>query len=93
VSASVSVSAPVSETAQSDTDKVLRQRRPSATIPAPGDIPLVEHVGERDSFTMFEQGWILPAGQRRGGRAPIERSAAPPPKKKMRLGERCVLCF
>ncbi|KAJ7876249.1 hypothetical protein B0H13DRAFT_1893737 [Mycena leptocephala] len=74
-----------SETAQSDTDKVLRQRRPSATIPAPGDIPLVEHVGERDSFTMFEQGWILPAGQRRGGRAPIERSAAPPPKKKMRL--------
>ncbi|KAJ6485818.1 bromodomain and PHD finger-containing protein 3 [Mycena sanguinolenta] len=56
-------------------------------ILAPGEIPLVEHVDDRGSFTLFEQGWILPAGQRRGGRAPIERSAAPPPKKKMRLGE------
>ncbi|KAJ7272561.1 hypothetical protein B0H12DRAFT_584914 [Mycena haematopus] len=54
-------------------------------IPAPGEIPLVEHVDERGSFTMFEQGWILPAGQRRGGRLPLERSAVPPPKKKMRL--------
>ncbi|KAF7370923.1 putative bromo domain and PHD finger-containing protein 3 [Mycena sanguinolenta] len=54
-------------------------------IPAPGEIPLVEHVDDRDSFALFEQGWILPAGQRRGGRVPIERSAAPPPKKKMRL--------
>ncbi|KAJ6581136.1 hypothetical protein B0H19DRAFT_1113888 [Mycena capillaripes] len=79
------VSAPVSEAAQSETVTGPRQRRPSGPIPAPGDIPLVEHVDERGSFTMFEQGWILPAGQRRGGRPPVERSTAPPPKKKMRL--------
>ncbi|KAJ7089735.1 PHD-zinc-finger like domain-containing protein [Mycena belliarum] len=66
--------------------KVLRQRRSSGTSGA-RDIPLVENVDQRKSFTMFEQGWILPVGQRRGGRVPIDPSALPPPKKKMRLGE------
>ncbi|KAJ6624860.1 hypothetical protein B0H10DRAFT_2004445 [Mycena sp. CBHHK59/15] len=68
-----------------ETAKGPRQRRPSATISARGDIPLVDHVDERESFKMFERGWILPAGQRRGGRAPIERSILPPPKKRMRM--------
>ncbi|KAJ7708691.1 hypothetical protein B0H17DRAFT_1030520 [Mycena rosella] len=76
-------SAPVSEAA-----KAPRQRRASATLPGAGDIPLVDNVDQRESFTMFEQGWILPAGQRRGGRVPIDRPILPPPKKKMRLGER-----
>ncbi|KAF8196835.1 hypothetical protein K438DRAFT_2121282 [Mycena galopus ATCC 62051] len=70
------------------TTSVPVSQSPSAPIPAPGEIPLVEHVDERGSFTMFERGWILPAGQRRGGRVPVEpaeRSAAPPPKKKMRF--------
>ncbi|KAJ7493369.1 hypothetical protein B0H11DRAFT_2006185 [Mycena galericulata] len=92
-SGSGSVSAPprrpkagkVSALVPEEVAKNLRQRRASAPIPAPGDIPLVDRVDERDSFTMFEQGWILPAGQRRGGRVPVDRSAAPPPKKKMRL--------
>ncbi|KAJ7355672.1 bromodomain and PHD finger-containing protein 3 [Mycena albidolilacea] len=61
------------------------------SIPAPGEIPLVEHVDEKGSFTLFEQGWILPAGQKRGVRLdrpaapPSAPPPAPPPKKRMRL--------
>ncbi|KAJ7746737.1 bromodomain-containing protein [Mycena maculata] len=74
-------SAPVSEAPSP------QPRRPSAPIPSLGEIPLVESVDDRDSFTMFDQGWILPQGQRRGGRVAQERSAAPPPKKKQRVGD------
>ncbi|KAJ7230518.1 bromodomain and PHD finger-containing protein 3, partial [Mycena pura] len=63
-------------------------RRPSGTIPPPGDIPLVDNVDDVDnfnSFQMFDKGWILPAGHRRNNRPFIERSTAPPPKKRIRL--------
>ncbi|KAK7031458.1 Bromodomain and phd finger-containing protein 3 [Favolaschia claudopus] len=72
-----SSSAPVTQTSE--------PLRSPASIPAPGEIPLVEHVDERGSFTMFEQGWILPVGQKRGGRSSVERPAAPPPRKRIRL--------
>ncbi|KAJ7626344.1 bromodomain and PHD finger-containing protein 3 [Mycena polygramma] len=70
---------------QSESSRATRQRQPSAPLPAPGDIPLVDHIDQKGSFTMFEQGWILPPGHRRGGRVPLERTTAPPPKKKIRL--------
>ncbi|KAJ7636157.1 PHD-zinc-finger like domain-containing protein [Mycena polygramma] len=75
---------------QSESSRATRQRQPSAPLPAPGDIPLVDHIDQKGSFTMFEQGWILPPGHRRGGRVPLERTTAPPPKKKIRLGK-CYL--
>jgi NuA3 HAT complex component NTO1 len=78
------MSAPVSQISRAPVSQA------SNSIPAPGEIPLVEHVDERGSFTLFEQGWILPAGQKRGVRLdrPAAPPPAPPPNKRMRLGER-----
>ncbi|KAJ7777292.1 bromodomain and PHD finger-containing protein 3 [Mycena metata] len=85
--------APVSATSgeasgSSEASRAPRPRRSSAQLAAPGDIPLVEHVDERDSFTMFEQGWILPAGSRRNNRVAADQASAPPPKKRARLDRR-----
>ncbi|KAJ7173601.1 bromodomain and PHD finger-containing protein 3 [Mycena filopes] len=88
--AAVAVSAPASRASgSSEASRAPRTRRPSAQMTAPGEIPLVEHVDQRDSFTMFEQGWILPAGTRRNNRNAVDRSPAPapPPKKRARLGK------
>ncbi|KIY51904.1 hypothetical protein FISHEDRAFT_70398 [Fistulina hepatica ATCC 64428] len=61
----------------------LKRARPSAN--AHSFEPLVvESVDQQQSFKMFEQGWILPPTQRRGGRAPIERHALPPPPLRKR---------
>ncbi|KAJ7281986.1 bromodomain and PHD finger-containing protein 3, partial [Mycena rebaudengoi] len=68
-----------------------RERRPSTTLSAKGDIPLVDHVDEKKSFTMFEVGWILPAGAKRSNRQQMERSETPilpPPRKRARLDRR-----
>ncbi|KAK0193615.1 PHD-zinc-finger like domain-containing protein [Armillaria mellea] len=49
---------------------------------------LVDSVGHRDSFLMFEAGWILPEGQKRGGRSSTLTAPQPapvPPKK-------CMFC-
>ncbi|KAH7918277.1 hypothetical protein BV22DRAFT_1123793 [Leucogyrophana mollusca] len=43
---------------------------------------MVDDVDNQGSFKMFDAGWILPSGQRRGGRQPVERLPLP---KKMRL--------
>lgn len=57
-------------------------------VHAPRDLPLtVDNVDNRKSFTMFERGWILPPDQKRGGRARVERTPLPPPKKKAKHGE------
>ena len=45
---------------------------------------MVEDVDSQDSFKRFDAGWILPSGQKRGGRQPVERHPLPPPKKRMR---------
>ncbi|KAJ4475028.1 bromodomain and PHD finger-containing protein 3 [Lentinula aciculospora] len=58
-----------------------------------------DHVDNQASFKLFNSGWILPSDQKRRTRAPtvppslslpipgsgIDRSALPPPRKKMRL--------
>ncbi|KAI0079413.1 hypothetical protein K474DRAFT_1705699 [Panus rudis PR-1116 ss-1] len=48
--------------------------------------PIVDHVDKQDFFKLFENGWILPPEQKRGGRAPVERKPLPPPRKKARAG-------
>jgi hypothetical protein len=66
------------------------------TAPAPTPIPipgaglsglehephLIETIDKQQSFKMFNEGWILPPDQKRGGRARVERPPPPPPKKK-----------
>ena len=51
-----------------------------------GQPELVEDVDSQGSFKMFDAGWILPTGQKRGGRQGVERQLLPPPKKRMRTG-------
>lgn len=48
--------------------------------------PMVEDVDSQGSFKLFDAGWILPTGQKRGGRQGTERQLLPPPKKRMRTG-------
>ncbi|KJA22748.1 hypothetical protein HYPSUDRAFT_185810 [Hypholoma sublateritium FD-334 SS-4] len=56
------------------------------TMPAmQSSIPRVVHdVDNRDSFSMFNAGWILPPDHKRGGRVAAERQAVPPPKKRQK---------
>lgn len=48
--------------------------------------PMVEDVDSQGSFKLFDAGWILPTGQKRGGRQAVDRQLLPPPKKRMRTG-------
>lgn len=57
-----------------------------AKLRTTGQPELVEDVDSQGSFKMFDAGWILPTGQKRGGRQGIERQLLPPPKKRMRTG-------
>lgn len=75
--------------ASSDANGKPSSKRWKRPIVQPGQAevpPVVDNVDSHQSFTMFDEGWILPAGQRRGGRAPIERVERPPPRKKQRIG-------
>lgn len=57
-------------------------------IPTPGssrpenELQLIETIDKQQSFKMFNEGWILPPDQKRGGRVRVERPPPPPPKKK-----------
>jgi len=56
-------------------------------IPIPGAGPSgleheIETIDKQQSFKMFNEGWILPPDQKRGGRVRVERPPPPPPKKK-----------
>ncbi|KXN86201.1 Peregrin [Leucoagaricus sp. SymC.cos] len=65
--------------------KPHRRKRPSLSLPGRTEIPpVVSDVDNRDSFKMFDAGWILPPEQRRGGRMPVDRSLQPPPRKRAR---------
>jgi NuA3 HAT complex component NTO1 len=67
----------------------VRSKRASTILPGHTTVPpVVDDVDNQRSFKMFDAGWILPAGQRRGGRAPIERKEREDaPRKKPRTGE------
>ncbi|KAH9479291.1 Peregrin [Psilocybe cubensis] len=62
----------------------LKKRSSIVSISQPSTPMLVDHVDNRDSFNMFNAGWILPPDQKRGGRVPTERQALPPPKKRQK---------
>ena len=42
----------------------------------------IETIDKQQSFKMFNEGWILPPDQKRGGRVRVERPPLPLPKKK-----------
>ena len=60
----------------------------SIPIPAPGssgpehEPHLIETIDKQQSFKMFNEGWILPPDQKRGGRVRVERLPPLPSKKK-----------
>lgn len=65
-----------------------RRKRPSMTLPGRSEVPpVVSDVDNRDSFKMFDAGWILPPDHKRGGRLPpVDRSTQPPPRKRAKTG-------
>lgn len=73
-----------------DSSKANRSRKRASVAPVgqPSVPRVVNDVDNRDSFHMFNAGWILPPDQKRGGRASaLDRSALPPPRKRPRTGE------
>jgi len=70
-----------------------KKRRRTSTMPGQVDSPpMVTDVDSQGLFKMFDAGWILPAGQRRGGRQPVER-VPPLPKKKKTGKSFCYVMF
>lgn len=66
--------------------KPAKGRRVPTAAQAPLVVPqVVDDVDNQGSFKMFDAGWILPSGQKRGGRQPLDRSSQPPPKKRVRI--------
>lgn len=64
-----------------------RRKRSSLSLLGRTELPpVVLDVDNRDSFKMFDGGWILPPDQRRGGRMPVDRSVQLPPRKRARTG-------
>lgn len=64
-----------------------KKRRRQSAMPGQAETPpMVTDVDSQGLFKMFDAGWILPTGQRRGGRQPVERAPLPPKKKKMDRG-------
>lgn len=74
----------IQEVQESDGGEAVRKHVKIRTTGQP-DVPLmVEDVDSQGSFKMFDAGWILPTGQKRGGRQPVDRQLLPPSKKRMR---------
>jgi len=64
-----------------------RRKRSSLSLLGRTELPpVVLDVDNRDSFKMFDGGWILPPDQRRRGRMPVDRSMQLPPRKRARTG-------
>jgi len=60
-------------------------KRGQSFLPGRSEVPpIVNEVDKRQSFKMFDRGWILPENQKRGGRTAVERLPLPPPRKRMR---------
>ncbi|KAG1762973.1 SNF2 family N-terminal domain-containing protein [Suillus occidentalis] len=62
-------------------------RRQSAMPGQAETPPMVTDVDSQGLFKMFDAGWILPTGQGRGGRQPVERAPLLPKKKRRTLDE------
>lgn len=60
-------------------------KRGPLILPGRSEIPpIVNEVDNRQSFKMFDAGWILPENQKRGGRTAADRAPLPPPRKRVR---------
>lgn len=85
-------------TAESETEasSKTKKRLSFAPVNQPTVPRVVSTVDNRDSFNLFHAGWILPADQKRGGRAPIsqqlQQPTQPPPRKKQKTGMRIPYC-
>jgi len=68
----------------SEAEQVLGKRKRTKLVPShPGtDGEVLTDINPKASFALFDKGWILDPGVRRGGRAKIERSAPLPAKKR-----------
>ncbi|KAG6889771.1 hypothetical protein C0995_014698 [Termitomyces sp. Mi166 len=69
------------------TGPAKRERAPRQSRSKKEALPLVDDVNNHQSFTMFNEGWILPPEQKRGGRVSVDRQSAvvtPRPRKRMR---------
>jgi hypothetical protein len=67
-----------------ETEQVLGKRKrakPASSQPGT-DAGVLTDINPKDSFTLFDQGWILDPGVRRGGRSRIERLPPALPKKR-----------
>ena len=62
------------------------KKRAAPVLLGHAEPPMVKEVDPQASFKMFDQGWILPPEQKRGGRSGVERGPVPPPKKKLKTG-------
>lgn len=89
ISGSSSISIPPSAGPSRPPDSADKShwKRPSITSMSQTSIPrVVNDVDNRDSFSMFNAGWILPPDQKRGGRVPADRPTLPPPRKRQKTG-------
>ncbi|KAG0698199.1 hypothetical protein DFH29DRAFT_942772 [Suillus ampliporus] len=78
---------PATEADQRLSAEPPKKRRRQSTMPGQAETPpMVTDVDSQGLFKMFDAGWILPSGQRRGGRQPVERAPLQPKKKKMDRG-------
>ncbi|KAF4611305.1 hypothetical protein D9613_007262 [Agrocybe pediades] len=73
----------------SHTDQISegsRHKKRGSVVPVtqPSTPRVVDHVDDRDTFLMFNAGWIYPPDQKRGGRTTSERPPLPPPRKKQK---------
>jgi NuA3 HAT complex component NTO1 len=75
---------------KSEVEQVLgKRKRTKIATPHPGtDAEVLTDINPKASFKLFDKGWILDPGVRRGGRARMER--IPPPLTKKRPKGTCV---
>lgn len=77
--------------------KKKAKRLPTTVSAHPHEPQLVKDVNDKDSFILFEGGWILPDGQKRRGRTPVERKVpvliSGGGSKKRKAGEDLPLFF
>lgn len=70
-----------------DKKKGKRSKRPPIVLPGQTEVPpVVDEVDNQKMFSMFDGGWILPDGQRRNRRVPVERQPLEPKRKKAKTG-------
>lgn len=71
-----------------------KRKRIPTVLPGQSEVPpMVDDVDNQRSFKLFDEGWILPPDQKRGGRAPPDRHVLPLPRKRVRSSGWCPCVF